>query len=88
MNNQNTGHEPLNHQHNSIIERLMPGAGMSVYRDTDNRARRKRLNHQLYRVLSFMSAAIRSRADAHKRSTERAEMPNASEVSAVVKPAK
>jgi hypothetical protein len=88
MNNQKTGHEPLVHQHNSIIERLMPGAGVNIYRHTDNSDRRKRPNHQLYRVLSCMSAAMRSRAEAHNRSTERVEIPNASEVSAVVKPAK
>jgi|GEM_PF-3568398 len=88
MNNRKAAHEPLDHQHRSIIERLMPGAGMNVYRETDNSVRRKSSNHQLYRVLSFMSSAMRSRAEAHKRSTERVEMPNASEDSAVVKPAK
>ena len=76
------------HQRESIIKRLMPGAGLAVYHDTADNDRHKRSSHQIYRVLSFMSAAIRSRADAHKRSTERVEIPSASEVSTVVKPAK
>jgi len=41
-----------------------------------------------YALLSSISSAIRERADAHRRSTERCEMSSASEVSAVVKPAK
>ncbi len=77
-----------NHHRQSIIERLMPGAGLMVYHDTADNDRCKRSNHKIYRVLSCMSAAIRSRADAHRRSTERVEIPSASEVSAVVKPAK
>jgi hypothetical protein len=77
-----------NHHRQSIIERLMPGAGLVVYRNTTDNDRYKRTNHKIYRVLSCMSAAMRSRADAHMRSTERVEIPSASEVSAVVKPAK
>ena len=41
-----------------------------------------------YALLSSINSAIRERADAHRRSTERCGMSSASEVSAVVKPAK
>lgn len=41
-----------------------------------------------YSLLSSISSAIRERTEDQSRSTERTEIPSASEVSAVVKPAK
>lgn len=41
-----------------------------------------------YALLSSINSAMRERAEAHRRSTERCGMSSTSEVSAVVKPAK
>ncbi len=71
-----------------IKGKLIPGAGLSVYRCLDEQSAQNIAGRQVYRVLSLMRAAIRSRAVAHSRSTERFETPKASAVSAVVKPAK
>ena len=88
MSEQKCKREPMDHQYTSVIERLVPGSGLAIFNDTTKNARRRSASHQVYRVLSCMSAAMRSRADAHNRSAERVEIPSASEVSAVVKPAK
>lgn len=71
-----------------IKGKLIPGAGLSVYRYLDEQGVNNKAGRHVYRVLSLMRAAMRSRAVAHRRSTERAETPNASAVSDVVNPAK
>lgn len=71
-----------------IKDKLVPGAGFSLYRCLDEQAVKNKAGRHVYRVLSLMRAAIRSRAVAHRRSTDRAETPKASAVSDVVNPAK
>lgn len=73
-----------------VRERLVPGGGKALFRECAGRradaASGRRL--QLYSLVSSMSSAMRERADDQSRSTERAETPSASAVSAVVRPAK
>lgn len=74
----------------SEIEQLLePGGATCDYmslRQTDSEESDRRW--LAYLLLSSISVAIRDRAEAQSRSTDRGEMSSASAVSAVVKPAK
>ena len=86
MNKSNT----RNSNRRAEIERLLqPGAATNDYADMrqlDSKESDERWF--TYALLSSISAAIRERAEDHRRSTERGGISSASEVSVVVRPAK
>ena len=67
---------------------LQPGGGLDAFESLRARDSTSKRRLVIYRVVSLINAAMRSRASAQKRSTERSDVDNASAVSAVVKPAK
>ena len=72
-----------------ITAMLVPGGAVLTYELTRSKYSPGASERwRRYSLLSSMSSAIRERADDQNRSTDRSDMSNASEVSAVVKPAK
>lgn len=72
-----------------LDRRLQPGGALNALQEIDGHAfagsRQRRL---VYDLFSSISAAMRERPSDQSRSTERTGIPSASDVSAVVKPAK
>lgn len=71
-----------------LDELLVPGGGVAAFRESRSETLRSDADRLVYLLESSINSARRDRDAAQRRSTDREDVPSASAVSSVVRPAK